>query len=329
MSQPNFPVTSLYAAPLQSYTTVFYRVAYHTCFGGFDKYFTPFFEFDNSGVLAPRLLPELDPLLNYGMNVVPQVLTDTPLRLVSFANTVANLGYNELNLNMGCPHPPVWRKGLGSGLLLTPQKVDAMLSYFFQKLPNALLSVKMRLGVESLHEWEAMMEVLNNYPLVEIIIHPRTAKQLYKGSPNWEIFAEMCVKSTHKVVGNGNLETFDHMTHTHALFPEISGFMIGRGWLKNPWLPQMLKNIPTDEGNMERLKDFHQKFHTLVVGIVNDDNIRRNLLNAFWQYLCIHIDGGPRWYRSLAKERSLHSYPTLVAQLLRRNWLGHQGYLPN
>ncbi|MFT3738213.1 MAG: tRNA-dihydrouridine synthase family protein [Breznakibacter sp.] len=312
----------LYSAPLQSYTTVFYRAAFHECIGRFDKYFTPFFELAKTEEFVPKLFPELDLHLNRSMYVVPQILTNESLHLVRFAKTANDLGFREINLNMGCPHPPIWRKGLGSGLIQSPKMLDKMLTSFFNQMPDCLLSVKMRLGVEDAHEWEKLAPVLNDHPLLEVIVHPRTARQQYKGVPDWDEFARIANTLTHRMVANGNIESAAHLAHLKAHVPNISCVMVGRGWLGNPWLPNMLKNIPVNQGNMSQLKEFHQKFHILVTENVNDVNIRRNLFHAFWFYVCGQIDGGKRWYRSLTKERSLDSYPALVEQLLKRDWVG-------
>jgi tRNA-dihydrouridine synthase B len=312
----------IYAAPLQSYTTVFYRNAYNAVFGGIDKYFTPFFEENKKGGISPKLLPELDAQLNKGLAVVPQVLAKSPEFLLDFALKVTEMGYNEININMGCPHPPIWKKGFGSALLQQPDAVKEMLGKLFEKFPSMKCSVKMRLGVESTDEWQTILPVLNQFPLEEIIVHPRTAKQLYKGELHWDIFGQIAQATHHKLVANGNIDSIEALSQLTQQHPTIETVMIGRGMLQNPWLPQLIAG--TDNGNygkMAVMREFFNAFNELVAENVTDINIKRNLLHDFWDYPCEMIEKGVKWRRALGKKTSLATYPTMVEEILRYTWI--------
>ncbi|PZX11392.1 tRNA-dihydrouridine synthase [Breznakibacter xylanolyticus] len=308
-------MTMLYAAPLQSYTTVMHRMAWSRHYGGIDKFFTPFFDEHPTGGFDPRLLPELEPAFNQGLHVIPQVLTHSPDFLLKFANEVSRLGYREINLNMGCPHVPVVRKGMGGGLLARPEVVDALLHAFFESCGHMQLSVKMRLGVEALQQWEAMAEVLNRYPLTEVMVHPRTVKQQYKGEPHWDEFARMVDVIRHPLAGNGDIVSVEGGRALMQQFEGVQRWMIGRGWLSRPWLAEELAGCYQPQDEIKRLQAFHQTYFDLVEQHITDPNIKHNRLHDFWFYLCENFDGGKRWYRSLTKDKSLRTYMTHVRTL--------------
>ena len=130
-----------YLAPLQGYTKVWYRHAFHKTIGGAEKYFTPFFEEHRSGGFDPRLLPELDTELNRGIRLIPQIVANEPLFMTKAYKAIQEMGYHEINLNMGCPFPMLVKRNKGGGLMNQPEMVSRMLDSFFSHHPQAQLSV--------------------------------------------------------------------------------------------------------------------------------------------------------------------------------------------
>ena len=304
---------SLYFAPLQSYTTVFYRMAFSSQIGGVDKYFTPFFEKGHKRVYQPMLEPELNAAYNSSMQVIPQVLTDSSEFLIDFSSDVKKLGYNEINLNMGCPYSPVVKKGLGGGLLSKPEKVDELLDAFFSSREHGKLSVKMRLGISDSDEWEPIINVLNKYPLEEIIVHPRTVKQQYKGTPDWEMFGHIVEQSKIPLVGNGDMLNVEVFKGLQAQFPSINSWMIGRGILTNPLLPLLIRGEKfTSIEFKNRCKLFYNQFRSVVELEVHDVNVKRNLYNSFFFYLSDAFENGARIERKLSKAVITDKYALLV-----------------
>ena len=307
----------IYAAPLQSYTTVFHRYAWAKEFKGIDKFFTPFFEQHQPVGYAPRLLPDLDQVLNDGLFVVPQVLSDTSAFLLQFARDVEALGYNEINLNMGCPHPPITHKGLGGGLIKRSDVLDKMLDEFFDEKLEIKLSVKMRIGIDDVNQWQPVVGVLNQYPLEEVIVHPRTVKQQYKGEPHWSVFGDVFSELKHPVVLNGDIVSPQNAEVLLSQYSDAKGLMIGRGWLFNPALPEEILGISHADDLKTRIVRFHQYFYEAVEMHVKDINVKRNLLHGFWQYLSEQFDDGKRWNRRLVKDKGLQSYSVMVRELTR------------
>lgn len=123
----------IYLAPLEGITGYTYRRALYNCFGGFDKYFIPFILPNQKGHLSTREKKDIMPENNEGMYAVPQILTKNAEDFIQTAETLQEYGYNEVNLNLGCPSKTVVTKGRGAGFLDRPDELDKFLDEIFRK----------------------------------------------------------------------------------------------------------------------------------------------------------------------------------------------------
>ncbi len=92
-----------YLAPMEGITGYIYRNSYKKFFNNIDKYFTPFIVPNKSTSLRTKELRDMLPENNKGMNIVPQILTNDSEGFIITARKLQQLGYNEINLNLGCP----------------------------------------------------------------------------------------------------------------------------------------------------------------------------------------------------------------------------------
>ena len=122
-------------APLDGITKVVFRQVYHRMFGGADRYFIPFFSPTDQHILTKRDQRELDPAANAGLPVVPQVMTRRAPDFLWAAEIVADMGYTEVNLNLGCPSGTVTAKGKGAGFLAKPEELERFLDTVFDAAP--------------------------------------------------------------------------------------------------------------------------------------------------------------------------------------------------
>lgn len=298
---------ALYLAPLQGYTNVFYRNALAVVTQSVDKFFTPFFEEGKKELTAPEFLPELDASLNKGINVVPQVATTSSEFLIQFVEQVLKLGYTEINFNMGCPFPMLVKRRKGGGILAHPELVEQLLSDFYKADLPVKLSVKMRAGLINLDQGTALVKVLNHFPLEEVIIHPRLVTQKYSGSPDWEAFNKMKELCVHPVIGNGDIRSLADWELLNDAFPDVKGWMIGRGALSAPWLWDQIK-LSEKEDEAFLLKILHRHFYDVVVAYYNDWYRSFNHLMSFWKYPLEGVGEGKRFYRKLKKNNTPESY---------------------
>ena len=228
-------------APLDGITRAVFRRVWLRHFGGADRLFLPFFSPTDQHRITPKEFRELNPAHNpTGAVLVPQVMTRRAEDLVWAAEAVRDLGYGELNLNLGCPSGTVTGKGKGAGMLADPVELDRFFDGACGKLCLPL-SVKTRIGFRSPEEFLPLLEVFNRYPLASLILHPRTAKEKYRGEIHFAEFAAALRGSRNPVCFNGNLQTVGDVKAFSGQFPEAEAVMIGRGALADPALFRKLK----------------------------------------------------------------------------------------
>jgi len=295
----------LYLAPLQSYTTAFYRKAHATVYGKMDKYFTPFFEDNSKGLNSLIYTPELEPWLNDGLNVVPQVASNQGKFVIGFAREMKKRGFSEININMGCPFPMLVKRKRGGGLLEYPELVQRLLDEYFSSDTPVKLSVKLRIGNQHPSEGETIINLLNNYPLEEIIIHPRLVTQKYTGLPDWKQFNKLLQLSKHSIIANGDINGIDDAIAITQKHPQSTGLMLGRGILCKPNLASEIKHQPTNSNN---LLLFHEHYINLLNKHYNNWAQSFNHLQTFWQYPLQNTIQHKRLFRKLKKHNKPDTY---------------------
>ncbi len=289
-------------APIQSYTTAFYRYAHHLTFNTFDKYYTPFFENNKQNGWLPALLPELDKKLNSQTNLIPQVITNNSVFLICSAEKFAGMGYTKINLNMGCPFPMMVRRQKGAGLMAEPKLLENILTDFYDQMPEAKLSVKIRLGINEPDEWKNIIPILNDFPVTEVIVHPRTAKQKYDGKVNWTEFEKITSVCKHPVTGNGDINSKEDFLELKSRFPDVFSWMTGRGALIDPFLPGEIKgtNYSTQQ-KKELFRMFHDTYFEIIKQHFPVWNHAFNHIRTFWYYPLQSVKNGQRHYKTLKK----------------------------
>lgn len=230
----------LYFAPMEGVTDHIFRGVHHRCFGGVDKYYTPFFSPTNDGRFPPRDRRDFDPEVNRGMTVVPQLLTKYAEDFLWAARVLAELGFEEVNLNLGCPSGTVTAKGKGSGLLTDLASLERLLDGIFAEAPLPI-SVKTRLGWSEPEELARLLELFERYPICELTVHCRVKEDLYKKPARpWELALPL-EKSSAAVCYNGDLFTPTDVAALQNRFPHLPAAMLGRGAIADPALFRRVK----------------------------------------------------------------------------------------
>ena len=217
-----------YAAPMEGLTTWLWRRVHHEIFGGADKYFTPFVSPNANKSFQTKELREIGH--NEGLPVVPQILTARPEHFIWAAERLRDMGYEEVNFNLGCPSGTVCAKHKGAGLLSYPDELDACLEAVFTALPDLRISVKTRIGRHEDAEWPALLAIFSRYPIHELIVHPRVQKDFYNGTARREVFAWTRENTALPLVYNGDVTTPADAAAWDVLV------MAGRGLMADPAL---------------------------------------------------------------------------------------------
>lgn len=244
----------IYFAPLEGVTDTIFRKVHHSHFSGVTKYYIPFVSPTKNRFFTARELYAISPELNQGVPVVPQIMAKDASLFLWCAGELKNMGYTEVNFNIGCPSGTVTAKGKGSGLLRTPDALTALLDEIFEKSPLPV-SIKTRIGFDSDGEWPRLLSILSSYPIHELTVHPRTRTQFYTGTPYRNRFDEAFDRISCPVVYNGDLFTPEDCETLIKDCPDTSALMLGRGLIANPALAQQMNG--GEALTLASLKSFH------------------------------------------------------------------------
>ncbi|MBP5774875.1 MAG: tRNA-dihydrouridine synthase family protein, partial [Clostridiales bacterium] len=181
----------IYIAPLEGITGYIFRNAFNKVYGNADKYFAPFITPSEKCAVTPRDKKELAPENNRGMYLVPQILTCRSDGFINAMKELKEMGYKEVNLNLGCPSGTVCAKGKGAGFLPETTALSKFLDeiYSAAATESMKISIKTRLGYYNPEEFYDLAEIFNAFPVSELIVHPRIRGDFYKGEPRKEYFA--------------------------------------------------------------------------------------------------------------------------------------------
>ena len=319
MSQP-----FLSLGPFQGITDAPFRNVFKRHFGGIDKFYTPFFTGIHKEEHAKNLQgEEIDPKCNDVETLTPQILSTDAEEILRFAKQCKQLGYKEINLNMGCPFPRVANKKRGCGLLPYPDKVEELLERVFEEI-DIKFSVKCRLGYFNADEINAILPIFNRFPLSELIIHPRIGKQLYKGEADVERFAALIPSINAPLVYNGDIVSVESFERIHEAVRPVDQFMLGRGILANPFLAEEIANdIVRDTSNAPlQQQNKTERLHAYIIDLYEDRLHHAGgspkvlgRMKELWSYLMHSFDAPQDIWRKIKKINALKEYEEQVEQI--------------
>lgn len=301
-----------YLAPMEGITGHIYRNTYHNFFNNIDKYFTPFVIPNRSKKFKTKELRDVMPENNKGLNIVPQILTNDAEGFINTAEKLQELGYNEVNLNLGCPSRTVVSKYRGSGFLAKIEELDKFLEEIF-KMKDIKISIKTRIGKDNPEEFYDLIKIYNKYPMEELIIHPRTQKDFYGNTPNLNVFKDALDLSTNKVCYNGDIFTVEDHNKLVKDFPKVETMMIGRGILSNPGLINEIKCNTFI--NKEELKNFHDEIFNQYRSLYSEDRNAMFRMKELWGYMSYIFSNNKQYIKKIKKAQNVADYNNAVSNL--------------
>lgn len=301
-----------YLAPMEGITGFVYRNSYEQFFHNIDKYFTPFIVPTSSKSFKTKELRDILPENNKGIYIVPQILTNDSDGFINTAEKLQQLGYNEINLNLGCPSGTVVSKGRGSGFLAKRDELDKFLDEIYIK-DDIEISVKTRIGRDEPEEFYELIKIYNKYPIKELIIHPRTRRDFYGNTPNLEVFKDALSLSTNPVCYNGDIFTLENYKNFKSEFSEVNEIMLGRGILANPGLiDEIIDNKLLDK---KILKDFHDDILFNYREVFKDDNIALYRMKELWGYMIYIFSDNKKYSKKIKKSQNINTYQEAISDL--------------
>lgn len=329
----------IYFAPLEGITGYIYRNAFHQNFGSADKYFTPFLSPGEKKKLSTKEKNDILPAHNEGMYAVPQLMSKNAQDVVRACEVLRDYGYEEVNINIGCPSGTVVNKGRGAGMLANLENLNSFLDEVFTNTDMSI-SIKTRIGMERMEEWQEILKVYNQYSLKELIVHPRLRKDFYNGTPSYEAFGYAMQQSKNPLCYNGDINTLQDYMQIKERFSNLEQVMIGRGFLRNPFLLQQLQNYEkqwnTGVANYEERQEIQDEkvngsmqpiqieqlrnFHTMLLQGYKDCMSGETpvlfKMKELWFYMQNLFPQDEKLYKKIRKAKSLSEYESIVKNAL-------------
>ncbi|MGN0158278.1 MAG: tRNA dihydrouridine synthase [Brotaphodocola sp.] len=304
-------------APMEGITGYIYRNAFHQYFGHIDEYYTPFITPTQTRKMTSRELNDILPAHNHGMQVVPQILSNQADDFLWAAENMKQMGYHEVNLNLGCPSKTVVSKMRGSGFLSETRALDLFLNQICKGMEqmDMTLSIKTRIGKESSDEFEGLLDIYNQYPLKKLIIHPRVQTDYYNNHPNLDIVQMAIENSKNPVCYNGDLFCAEDVKIFCQRFPQVDMLMMGRGLLTNPALPAMVDDGAMAVLEKSKLRSFHDTLLSEYSRVLSGDRNVLFKMKELWFYMGNAFKESKKHVKKIRKAEKMRDYEAAVAAI--------------
>ena len=300
-------------APLEGITDAIYRRLHREYFGGADRYYAPFVSPTGEGITG-KGLRGLMPEENKGIDLVPQLLGKKWEDLVLGCESLAALGYGEINLNLGCPSGTVTAKGKGAALLRDTAVLEALLDGLFAHAKGKI-SLKTRIGILDGAEFDAIAGVYAKFPASLVIVHPRTLDAKYKGAPDMEAFRRGLGILPGEVSCNGSFVSVGGLREFEEAFPGVKTVMIGRGLVADPALCRKAKG--GSRSSAEELRAFSEALAAAYFEAFQSDRNALFRMKEQWLHLRRMFRGGEGFVKAIGKAKTLGALRLVTDKLTR------------
>ena len=302
-----------YFAPLEGITGHVFRRTYDRFFGGIDAYYTPFLTTRDGGIMKKKELRDILPENNPGLTLVPQLMTTKASEFIQASKHLQELGYEEVNLNLGCPSGTVVPKGKGAGFLREPEKLDRFLQEIHDGCPLAI-SVKSRIGFRDPGELPALLNIFKKYPLRRLILHLRTREEWYQGEVHRESFAyawESLDRAADILCYNGDIRSAEDVEELRSEFPKLSAVMIGRGYLSHPGFAGN-ETRKADGSDRRTILAFAQALQEEYEQILFGETPVLFKMKEIWSYLKDSFPEDEKLFKRIKKTKHLREYEAVI-----------------
>lgn len=297
-----------YAAPMEGITGFVFRNAHAAVFGGADAYISPFLTACATHSFQEKEVRDIAPDNNRTIRLIPQVLGKSPEDVSDAIRRIAEFGYSEVDLNIGCPSRTVTSKGKGGALLRDPGMLDRFLGTIFRiaDTEKIRISAKTRIGYEIPEEARTLSRVFFRYPFSRLTVHARVTKAMYEGKADVETFRVFYENRTCPLIYNGDLAKPDDILSMKKAFPGLGGVMAGRGLITDPALFRRAGG--GKEAEADELLDFHRRLISGYRTLYNEERIVLGRMKELWVYLGRRYPDCDRQKKRLAKCASLTEF---------------------
>lgn len=301
----------LYFAPMEGITNYIYRNTHKEVFGCCDGYYAPFITPSDNEKINKKGLKDVLCENNTEKPIV-QILTKDAESLLKFAKKIEAEGFDEININLGCPYPTVVKKGKGSGFLTNPSELDNFLDKIFSEC-KLKISLKTRAGFYKTDELDGLMEIYNKYPVSLLIIHPRSREDFYNGVPDMDAFGRAFFVSKNKVCYNGNISSKKDFLEIQSKFEGLDSVMIGRGAVANPALFREIKG--GEELKTEELITFSEKLIENYRQTLRSDVFTMHKMKELWAIIMKNFPEEKKILKAIKKSNTVDEFMVAINSL--------------
>ncbi|MEH1897445.1 MAG: tRNA-dihydrouridine synthase family protein [Nostoc sp.] len=293
---PYLPLTAL--APMQDVTNLWFMKVIAQ-YGSPDYFFTEYFRVNDTSRLNRSILTAITEN-DTGRPVFAQMIGESIPDLVRTAIDLCRYNIAGVDLNMGCPAPRIYRKNVGGGLLLLPEKVDRILAELRQAVNDRPLTVKMRLGFENTDTFYEILDTINRHSIDLLSLHGRTVKDMYHGAVKYDLIAEAVRRVNCPVLANGNIYSaktaIEVLSQTGA-----AGVMVGRWAIGNPWIfsqiRQALRFEPIVPVPLIEVRNYIDRLWQTPTAANMPERSRAGYLKMFLNYIALSVDAEGHFLR--------------------------------
>jgi tRNA-dihydrouridine synthase len=298
------------AAPMEGLTGFVWREVHGRLFGNADAYYTPFITPTVEPRFTERQMRELAPEVNAGRRVIPQLLTRRAADFIWAAHALRDMGYGEVNLNLGCPAGTVVAKGKGSGFLRSPAELAEFLRTVFDAVHGIDISVKTRIGWSDEDEFELLSDLYAHFPIRRLIIHPRLKTDQYKGDARRHVLDRYYGVFPMPVGYNGDIVTVSDIQEAERRYPGVAEIMIGRALMADPAL--IRKAAGGSAATRDEVFHFSRALFEAYAGAFGSRKNALMRMKEYWFFLFCLFDETRPFEKSLYKARSEEDFMAVL-----------------
>ncbi len=240
--------------------------------GGPDLFWTEFISADGLASLEGRkkLLPLLQ-FLKKEKPILAQIFGSQPKNIKIACELISTLGFDGIDINMGCPDKSVMKQGSGAAMMKNPKLAREIICAAKEGAPKLPISIKTRIGFNEI-EYKTWLPELLKENISALSIHLRTKKEMSDVPAHWELAKDIIktvrdINNNIPIIANGDVLSIED-GKKKAIESGFDGIMIGRGIFGNPWLfDSERKILPTREEKIKALIEHIKLFEKYMKGI--------------------------------------------------------------
>jgi tRNA-dihydrouridine synthase B len=308
-------------APLEGITDECYRLMMFKLYPEWDSMSCDFLRVPN-----PSPYPQKHIIKHYGRSIyehneyknknIYQILTSPGAYTQRTVNDIQELGFEWLDLNLGCPSKTVCKNKGGSFLLSDLTLLKPIIREIRENFKHTF-TCKIRVGYQDDHNFEDIIKLLSDEGVDAIKIHARTRAELYKGTANWDYVKRAVELTDTPIIGNGDIWTTGDIKR-YFEYTGCHSVMLGRGALKTPWLARDYKSGKT-ETPLERaieIKRYYEAFYKETLDFKPDESTRIKRIKSVSRYLFEDLENGDAFRRRVLLAKSFTEQMNSVNDLI-------------